>query len=482
MGVSLATPDDPTPSQWVSHAVTVAARASAGPSGVGPLTCSANGGAPSAYQAGGVTVAGTAVHTVSCTATNRAADPQGQPNSATSTITVKIDQTPPAVSFEPSDPADPTQLIADVSDAQSGVASGAIQMRPAAGGSWQPLSTEFDGHHLIASFDDAGLSGAYVFEATACDQVGNCASTDQQLTMPVRTQVVSAVSLARISDPLVARKVRERVLVGWHWKTTRRHHHKVRVKVGGHRKTITVIRRREHCTRRRVRVAKHRWRDFRTCAAPRLVLVDQERVAYGHTTTVQGILTTSQGVPLAGVPVQVLAAPTNDSSAFTLTATVTTNAQGGWAATLPAGPSRLVEVSYAGTATTLPATSAPVMITVPARVTIQIHPRSVAWGSEIRITGQVQGGYIPPGSQLLRLNVGIGRIGHIEGLPKISSDGRFVIVWRFDPGAGVIHPWFSIATLAESSFPFSPGHSSRETITLGMRTSSTTTTTAGSRS
>jgi hypothetical protein len=94
----------------------------------------------------------------------------------------------------------------------------------------------------------------------------------------------------------------------------------------------------------------------------------------------------------------------------------------------------------------------------------------VGWGSEIRITGQVLGGYVPTNSNLLRLNVGIGRIGQIEGLPDIQPNGDFVILWKFNPGHGVVvHPWFAVATLSESAFPYSRASSNRVTITLGKR-------------
>jgi hypothetical protein len=98
----------------------------------------------------------------------------------------------------------------------------------------------------------------------------------------------------------------------------------------------------------------------------------------------------------------------------------------------------------------------------------------VPWGSKIRITGRVLGGYVPTNSNLLRLNVGIGRIGQLEGLPRIQRNGRFVIVWKFDAGHGVLHPWFSVGTLAESVFPYAPGTSKRLVVTVGERTPTAT--------
>ncbi len=124
VNVALSTPDHPNPSVSVNHAVTVDANATAGPSGVAGMNCSVDGSDPAAYPAGGVTVDGDGTHTVVCTAGNGAVDPQGQPNSGSSSETVKIDQAPPAVTFEPQNPGDPTELVVDTSDSESGVAGG----------------------------------------------------------------------------------------------------------------------------------------------------------------------------------------------------------------------------------------------------------------------------------------------------------------------------------------------------------------------
>ena len=116
--------------------------------------------------------------TVSCTAWNNAVDPQGNHNSGTSSVTVHIDEAPPVVSLEPVNPNDPTGVVADTSDSESGVAGGSIEMAPAGTSSWTALPTTFTGSQLVAHFDDAGLRGPYAFKVRSCDNVGNCASTD----------------------------------------------------------------------------------------------------------------------------------------------------------------------------------------------------------------------------------------------------------------------------------------------------------------
>ena len=152
VSVSLSTPNDPNPTVWVNHAVTVDATPSTGPSGLGGMSCGVNGAAAQSYPAAGLSVNGDGVKTVACTAWNNAIDPQGNHNSGTSSVTVHIDEAPPALSLEPVNPNDPTGLVADTSDAESGVAGGSIEMAPAGTSSWTALPTTFNGTQLAGAF------------------------------------------------------------------------------------------------------------------------------------------------------------------------------------------------------------------------------------------------------------------------------------------------------------------------------------------
>ena len=344
VAVSLATPNDANPSVWVNHAVTVDASATAGPSGVGGMSCSTDDKGTEAYPASGVTVDGDGVHTVSCTAWNNAVDPQGQPNSTTSSIQVHIDETPPTIQFEPQNPRDPTGLVVDATDDESGVASGSIEMAPAGTNDWTALSTTLNGARLATHFDDADRTGPYIFKATSCDNVGNCASATEQLTLPLRTASDSQVSLTSIVSPR-HHVVTERVLVGWHWVTISRDGRLVRIKAGGHFKTIKVL----VVTGRKQRATT------------------SLRVPYGHSVTIHGVYTTSQGAPLAGQPVNLLAAPDNHTNAFTPLTTVTTARDGSWTAIVPPGPSRVIRAVTNGTPTILPS-SGQVTTIVPADI------------------------------------------------------------------------------------------------------------------
>lgn len=272
-----------------------------------------------------------------------------------------------------------------------------------------------------------------------------------------------------------------RIKIAGHWITVRRHGKRVKVRTRTRTKVERVMRCHPRTVVRRtvvfVRARRHghmvkvkRTKLVRVVVPPHWVAHSARVVPFGHGTTVDGWLGTSSGTALAGQIVHVLTAPNNGSNAFTETATVTTTATGGWTAQLPGGPSRVVEAVFDGSPTTESSSSGQVRVVVPAMVRIAIRPRIVPWGSEIHVTGRVLGGYVPTNSNLLRLDVGIGRIGHIEGLPQILPNGRFVIVWKFDRGQGVIHPWFSVSTLSEAAFPYAPGTSKRVVVTLGEPT------------
>ena len=470
VGVSLSTANDPNPGVWVNHAVTVDATATAGPSLVGGMNCGIDRGRATSYPAGGLAVDGDGVHTVSCTAWNNAVDPQGQPNTGTSSMTIHIDEAPPSLTFEPQNPRDPTGITIDTSDSESGVAGGSIEMAPAGTGNWTSLPTTFDGSHLLSHFDDANRSGAYTFRATSCDNVGNCATATERLTLPLRVASDSEVSLTKIVNPLRRRTVRERVRVGWHWVTVRRGGKAVRVKRGGHIETIEVVKLVEQCTTKRVRTGPRRWRVERVCRTPQAQETKTLDVPYGKPVTVHGLYTTDQGVPLAGQRVDIFAAPNNGIAPFSQVAVVTTTADGSWTATLPPGPSQIIRAVTDGTATILPS-SGQVTTVVPARVRLlRVWPRHVGWGGTVHLVGQLLGGYLPSGGALVRLRIGYGSTYNTYGVEEhVMGDGRFSTVASFGPGDPSVHRtyWFQIASLPMGNYPYAPAASERVTVIVG---------------
>jgi len=360
VSVSLSTPNDPNPTVWVNHAITVDATPSTGPSGLRGMSCGVNGTTAQTYPAGGLTVNGDGVKTVSCTASNNAVDPQGNDNTGTSSVTVHIDEAPPALSLEPVNPNDPTGVVADTSDGESGVAGGSIEMAPAGTNNWTALPTTFSGTQLVAHFDDAGLRGAYAFKVQSCDNVGNCAAASRTLTLPARAQAVSDVSLEPIStsrcpsvpvtrsaaEEATARPSPSMSAAGRAGKAgltllpdveaprLRPAVDAVPIAAAG---TLAAgdsgsfMRSLSH-PRPHPRVARATTQRHgelrRSCRPATAGLATQADVAFGQPVKVQGLLMSSGGVPLAEQPVAVLTAPDNGSNSFTQAAAVVTGPDG----------------------------------------------------------------------------------------------------------------------------------------------------------
>lgn len=455
---------------WTNHAVTVYATANAGPSGVGGTNCSVGGSNPQPYAARGVTVDGDGVHTVLCTAWNNAVGPQGQSNSTSSSTAVKIDEVPPTLSFEPQNPRDLTGLIVDANDAESGVATTSIEMAPAGTNNWVNVPASFNGAQLAGRFDDAERTGPYVFKATSCDNAGNCASTTERMTLPVRAASDSEVSLTKIVNPVRRKVVVKRVLVGWHWATVHRGGKSVRVKTGGHFRTIKIVEYIQTCTTKRVKAGPHTWRIQRTCTSSHPHLTTTLRVPYGRPVKIHGLYTTGQGVPISGQRVHILAAPDNGFQDFTELASATTDSNGSWIATLPPGPSRIIKAQTDGTATVLPS-SGQVTALVPAQIRLlKVWPRHVAWGGTVHLVGQLFGGYLPAGGALVRLRIGYKSTYSTYGVEEhVTGDGRFSTIATFGPGDPSISRtyWFQVASLPMGNYPFAPAASQRVPVLVG---------------
>lgn len=429
--LSLSTPDDADPNVWVNHGVRVLATASAGPSGLGGTWCSTNNGTGYAYPSDGVPLDGTGVWKVSCTSWNNALDVSGQAATSSQTVSVHIDETPPSVAFAPPNPADPEEVVVDTSDGQSGVAGGQIEIQPAAGGGWESLATQFDGTHLRARFDDATLSpGQWVVKATSCDNAGNCASTQETLSLPVRTGSVSSTEFEQVRDQ--------------------------------HHGTAT-------CSERRAESRRNR---HRHCPYPKTALRSRDRVSFGAAARLRGRLTNAQGAPIAGARISILTAPANGVSSYRQAAAATTGSDGFWSAVLHRGPSRLIDAVYSGSPTIQPSQSWARLV-VPASIRVlRVWPRHIAWGGKVHVEAQLVGGYLPPEGALVRLRLGYGNARITYGVQEhVAGDGIFEVTNSFGPGPPSLELqyWLQECTLPEGDYPYAPACGPRARVTVGGR-------------
>jgi hypothetical protein len=210
-----------------------------------------------------------------------------------------------------------------------------------------------------------------------------------------------------------------------------------------------------------------------TVAPPRLKAKAVQHVRYGRPTTVSGLLTQAKGTPLGGKTVEVLTAPDNGLGKFTPAAEVITAANGTWTVSLPAGPSRLIEATYAGGATTERSESGQATLLVPAEVNLtSVTPSQIAWGQTVTIKGRLLGGYLPTAGINVRLRIGIANAKTTFGVKEhVAGAGNFTASFTFGVGDPSIHRtyWFQIASLPAGDYPYTPAASNRIYVQVGGR-------------
>ena len=214
---------------------------------------------------------------------------------------------------------------------------------------------------------------------------------------------------------------------------------------------------------------------YRTRVEHQNVLVSpgqlKKRTRHGHATKVSGWLGLTDGTALAGKTVEVLTAPDDGLGTFTPAAEAITAANGTWTVSLPAGPSRLIEAAYPGSATTERSRSGLINLLVRSRVELtSVTPNRVAWGQTVTIKGRLLGGYLPAAGINVRLRIGIANAKTTFGVKEhVSGTGKFSATYTFGPGDPRIHRtyWFQIASLPAGDYPYTPSSSSRINVQVG---------------
>ena len=191
-----------------------------------------------------------------------------------------------------------------------------------------------------------------------------------------------------------------------------------------------------------------------------------QEVALGRRVTVRGWFATADGTALGHVPVSIMAAVDDGFHEWRRVSVVNTSADGSWRATLPPGPSRLVEAVYGGGPFTESAVSPLGRVMVPAKIRLEPVSAHVPWGGVLVVRGRVLGGFIPP-EQILQMRSGVGKHLQVIGNPYIHGDGRFVIRLAATGSGGPLTTQIAVATLRETNYPYARGYSRRIWITIG---------------
>jgi hypothetical protein len=271
-------------------------------------------------------------------------------------------------------------------------------------------------------------------------------------SLTIRQPSVSTVSFSRLVDALRCRTVKETVHIPPHWVTGHSHGKAVKVKLPAQTRTVHVRRCHPRIIHKRVKIAGHVYIE-RIVATPHTVHNTTQRTSFGERTKVSGWLGTAKGDALGGQTVRIETAPANGSQDFRQVAAAQTSSNGSWTATLPPGPSRVVQAVYDGSSTVEPATGTG-EVRVPASIKLHITPHLTHWGRTIHISGRLLGCCVPKAGELVELHVGwhggSAEIGHTYA----NTSGRFRTKYTFLRGRGSQTYHFWATTAKESDYPY----------------------------
>jgi hypothetical protein len=354
----------------------------------------------------------------------------GIPDAEPGTAAVRIDRTPPRVSFADSqDPLEPESIRARIGDSLSGPdpSRGWIGIRRAGSGdAFVPLpATPAGAGELRAHWDsDSYPTGDYEFEAVGYDLAGNATAASRRADGAPMT----------LADPLKTPTA-------------------VRAAFGG-----TSLAQ-WHCSRQGGR------RRCRRQAINELGLRPPQRtIPFGRRILVSGRLQDGAGSPLGGRrPLQVTESFAAGSPP-SRTSTVSTDASGAFAFRLPPGPSREIRVAFAGSPTLTRSGSRPLDLRVRSVVTLHASATVARIGGDpLVFRGQVGAapGTIPATGKSVELQF------RLPGLPwsefrTVQTDrrGRFRYAYRFsDDDSRGVRFQFRAHVPPQDGWPYEPGRS-----------------------
>lgn len=347
-------------------------------------------------------------------------DAAGNQQSANASQPVKLrfDPEPPQLGFENPSAEDPTRVTVLVTDRISGAAGGGIEISRAGSGSWQVLSTNQEGDHLVTRIDDASLPpGDYELRATAHDQANNLGSTDRRLDgQPMRLKlplrVATAMKAGVVEKRTVARKGKKKG--------------KVR----------------------------------------RVVLEPRAKVSFGRKVHLGGRLVNQAGHALSDANVSVYSRPKGGDEQ--LVGTVSTDSSGRFSYTVEARASQSFRFVYSGTATILPVEGTATLL-VKGTSTFTAKPKHVLNGKSVTFSGRVKGRPLPEAGKLLELQVRFASGWQTFRTIHTEADGTWRIPYLFDRTCGEPKFDFRAHLAAEAGWPLETGNSRTLTVRVKGR-------------
>ncbi len=182
---------------------------------------------------------------------------------------------------------------------------------------------------------------------------------------------------------------------------------------------------------------------------------------WGQVRRITGTLTTSSGMPIGNAAVGVEALPSFAGAQSASLGTVTTDAAGAFAFSVPGNASsRTLTFSYdAHVGDAQPAATASLTLLVHAGIALTVGPRVTGVGRVITFRGTVRGTPIPLGGKQLVLEARAPGSAWIEfQVIRTNAGGRFIARYRFRfPGPADYQ--FRAVSEFEADFPFLAGAS-----------------------
>lgn len=390
-----------------------------------------------------------------------ASDAAAPANVATVSIPLQVDNAPvgldltgPADTAVDSDADAKAVVSAQASAGPSGIGGifcsvdgGAFSLR---GADTAQIAVTGLGHHTVRCY-------AQNRALNAQGQTGQ--SPLQEFDLLIRQMTTEVAGFRRIVG-LRCRRIRARRRMPGHWPPIHRFVRRCGGRTIHRRVTVVVIR---HGRPVRIR------RIVRIVVPPRTIQKRVLRVAHGKFVTVSGYLGLADGTPLADQPIDVWATPRDDASPRASLYAVRTGPLGTWSATLPPGPSRRIQVTFAGSDSYEPITSGQLVLTVPARIRLLRVTRHVAWGGTVHLLGRLYGGYLPRSGAIVRLRYGYGRARATFGVLHVGGNGTFATTFRFGPGPSHLRAryWFSASLVPHADYPYGAASSPRRYVIVG---------------
>jgi hypothetical protein len=349
------------------------------------------------------------------------------PPSAVS-VPLRFDDIPPGVVFDPTDAgtAVPAQIRAQITDANSGPASGEIAYRRLESQEWTGLPAKFqhgdtaDSAQLLARLPSDLGPGTYVFRASAVDSAGNMASTTHRsdgTEMTVRKVAPGAVAAIKRAEPAQVARGKTRIFAHLSWR-------------------------------------KHSGTEL--------------TVPFGSAITLSGRLVSADGAGLAGRTLRIVSRPSRGALGRVRVDTIETGPHGGFQLRLAAGTSRRVAVSFPGEARLDGASRSPLTLRVRGGIEFQASPKALQTGDAVHFQGRVRtlGAPIPRRGKLIAIQYYESAAKRWRPVLVTRSDhsGRFHASYRFRYVSGSAHIRLRACALSEERWPYAPGASRPLTI------------------